>query len=292
MSDPQNTHEETIQQEGRRRSGTRKIVKYSSLTGTIVLAILALLIVPNLVAFSPSYCGTCHVDQYAAWTHATHKNVTCTDCHIPRDTWSAFKARIGMLDKLVYLTGIYATKHNVMGFESVPPDSSCNFCHKAKRSVTPAGDLIIPHASHTKLQKLRCAQCHKELVHSAAAKSGKKPSMIGCYRCHDGKTAPNSCSVCHTEKALPQDHRAADWLRTHSDIQKRDPSYCDGCHGWVADYCAECHKRKPRSHDKTWPQTHQGLMATDRKDGCAKCHGTEKCQSCHTKTTKIAPPKV
>lgn len=292
MSDQQNNYEETSQQESRQHPRTRKLVKYFSIIGSIVLASLALLIVPNMVAFSPSYCGTCHADQYATWSHSTHKNVTCTDCHIPRDSWTAFKARIGMLDKLVYETGLYATKHNIMGFEVEPASKSCDYCHKTKRDITPAGDLIIPHASHTKLRKLMCVQCHKELVHSAKAKNGNKPSMLGCYRCHDGRKAPNSCSVCHTEKALPPDHRTIDWLRIHSDVQKRDPSYCDRCHGWVKDYCTECHKRKPRSHDKTWPQTHQGLMATDRKDGCAKCHGTQKCQSCHTKQIKIASPKV
>lgn len=290
MSDQENIHEETTAGEGRQHPRMRTLVKYSSTIGGIVLAVLALLIVPNLVAFSPSFCATCHIDPHASWTHATHKNVTCTDCHIPRDAWSAFKARIGMLDKLVIETGLSNGNHNITGFEAKPLDKNCDFCHKAKRDITAGGDLIIPHASHTKLRGLKCVDCHASLVHSAKAKTGNKPSMTGCYRCHDGAKAPNSCSACHTEKALPSDHRAENWLQIHGQVQKQDPSYCDGCHGWVKDYCGECHKRKPRSHIKTWAASHQNMMATDRRAGCAKCHGN-KCDSCHTRTKKIARPK-
>jgi hypothetical protein len=291
MTDQENNYEEIDSAEDRQQHPRmRRLVKYSSTMGVIALALIALLIVPNLVAFSPSFCDTCHVDQHATWTHATHKNVTCTDCHIPRDAWSAFKARLGMLDKLVVKAGLSPGNHNITGFELKPPNANCDYCHKAKRDITPGGDLIIPHAAHTKLRKLLCVDCHKELVHSAKAKVGNKPSMTGCYVCHDGKKAPNSCSACHTEKALPNDHRAPDWLRVHSQVQQHDPAYCDGCHGWVKDYCNECHKRQPRSHDATWPQVHQGVVDPGRKAGCAKCHG-QKCNSCHTKTVKIARPK-
>lgn len=292
MSAKKTNQEEIQPAEERAHPRARRLIKFSSAIGVIVLAVAALIVIPSLVAFSPTFCATCHVDQYATWKQATHKNVSCTDCHIQANSWEAFKARIGILDKLVIKMGLSRGNRNITGFNALPMDKNCDVCHKLKRNITPAGDLIIPHESHTKLRKLLCVNCHHELVHSAKAKTGNKPSMIGCYRCHDGTKAPNSCGACHTEKSLPDDHKQADWLRIHSIKQKQDPAYCDRCHGWVKDYCKECHQRKPRSHDKTWPATHQGLISTDRREGCAKCHGAQRCLSCHTKTKKIARPKT
>lgn len=204
----------------------------------------------------------------------------------------ALLARVGILDKLIIKSGLSSGNHNITGFEAKPADMNCDKCHKLKRDITPAGDLIIPHASHTKLRKLACVDCHELLVHSPKAKQGNKPAMVGCYKCHDGTKAPNQCSACHTEKSLPPDHQAADWLQTHSIIQAQDPGYCQKCHGWVSDYCNECHKRKPRSHVKAWAAQHQGLITSAKKEGCAKCHGAERCQSCHTKTKKVVRPKT
>jgi hypothetical protein len=269
----------------------RRVVRVTSWIGLTVLVVLAVFILPSLVAFSPGFCRTCHLDQHKTWSQATHRNITCTDCHIKANTLDALKARIGILDKLVIKTGLSSGNHNITGFEAKPADKNCDVCHKLKRDITPAGDLIIPHASHTKLRKLMCVDCHTQMVHNAKAKMGNKPEMVGCYKCHDGNTAPNQCSACHTEKALPQDHRASDWLQVHGAIQAQNPSYCQGCHGWVVDYCNECHKRKPRSHSETWPANHQGLITSDRKAGCAKCHGAERCQSCHTKAKKVVRPK-
>lgn len=278
--------------EERGRPRLRKVIRFTSWIGLIVLVVSSVVILPNLIAFSPGFCRTCHPQQHENWSHATHANVTCTDCHVQRNTWQALKSRIGILDKLIIKIGLSRGNRNITGFEGRPVDKSCDVCHKLKRDVTPAGDLLIPHASHTKLRKLACVDCHAKLVHSVKAKSGNKPEMVGCYKCHDGVKAPNQCSACHTEKALPQDHQAADWLQIHSAIQAQNPDYCQGCHGWVTDYCAECHKRKPRSHNATWPANHQGLITTDRKAGCTKCHGAERCQSCHTKTKKVTRPKT
>ncbi len=291
MDDTKPAKEEYRPTEERQRPGMRKIITVTSYVGLSVLIIAALFVIPSLTAFSPSFCRLCHQSQYAYWMESTHKNITCTDCHIQRNSWDALKARVGMLNKMLIKIQIGQASENIAGFESKPLNTSCDFCHKLKRDITPGGDLVIPHASHTKLRKLNCIDCHRQLVHSAASKTGNKPAMVGCYKCHDGTKAPNQCSACHTEKALPQDHRSSDWLRIHNLVQKQNPAYCEGCHGWVQDYCKECHKRKPRSHDKTWPASHQGLIATDRRDGCAKCHGIGQCQGCHTRRPKVTRPK-
>ena len=287
MKNNKATEEEQQVSEPRRRSHPRRTVRILSYLGVAFLVIGGIFIIPNLISFSPRFCSTCHGDRYQTWQNATHKNVTCTDCHINADTWDALRSRVGIIDKVIIKMGLSRDNPNITGFNDKPTDVSCDTCHKVKRAISPAGDLIIPHDAHTRIQKLACVDCHKKLVHSTASKKGNRPSMLSCYSCHDGKKAPNQCSACHTEKALPEDHKAADWLRIHSQVEAQDPAYCEGCHGWVKDFCAECHKRKPRSHDKTWPQSHQVLITTDRKEGCAKCHGEQRCQSCHTKKKKI-----
>jgi hypothetical protein len=292
VNEPENTNNEARGSEERGHPRLRRVVRFTSWIGIAVLVVLAIVVIPSLVAFSPGFCRTCHQDEYKNWNVATHRNVTCTDCHVKANTWDALKARVGILDKLIIEVGLSNGNHNITGFEAKPLDQDCDVCHKLKRDVTPAGDLIIPHASHTKLRKLACVDCHKLLVHSAKSKQGNKPAMVGCYKCHDGNKAPNQCSSCHTEKALPQDHKAADWLAQHSAIQAQDPSYCEGCHGWVTDYCNECHKRKPRSHIEGWHANHQSLITSTKKEGCAKCHGAERCQSCHTKKKEVTHPKT
>lgn len=244
-----------------------------------MLAVLLLVVIPSLVAFNPGFCGLCHGSQNKTWRMSTHKNVNCADCHIQ----SAMLSPLGLIEKTLMKMAAMPSG-SARGFAGRPQNDSCNHCHKQKRAVSPSGDLIIPHASHIKLRKLACVDCHSRMVHNTDSRVKRsRTSMVGCYRCHDGKKAPNSCGACHTEKALPEDHRQADWLDAHSAKHDTDPKYCDECHGWVADYCTECHSRKPRSHlVERWKSKHQNMKATDRWTGCGQCHG-DKCDSCHAK---------
>jgi hypothetical protein len=105
--------------------------------------------------------------------------------------------------------------------------------------------------------------------------------MITCYKCHDGKKAPNACTACHTEKAVPEDHKAPDWLVIHSQKQKQDPLYCEKCHGWVKGYCTECHQRKPKSHAGKWRTTHRDRVASAGMQNCVQCHREDFCVRCH-----------
>jgi hypothetical protein len=274
------------------KPGMSRTVRILYAIGVLVLIIVALLVVPSIIGFSPSFCGLCHTPSHGSWENSTHKNIACSECHIPAGFTAALKTRLGFVDKISVTIGLTTGNNDVMGFEGKPKDDSCNVCHKQKRNITPSGDLIIPHASHTKLRKIACADCHNNMVHTKASMAGNKPSMAGCYKCHDGETAPNQCSNCHTEKALPPDHKAETWLLSHDEIHASDPAYCDGCHGWIPDYCDSCHATKPRSHDKLWPAAHQSFITTDRKEGCAKCHGSERCRSCHVKKPKAIRPKL
>jgi hypothetical protein len=169
--------------------------------------------------------------------------------------------------------------------EKVTPiaNENCELCHKSLRKVSSTGDLIIPHEAHTKLRDLKCVDCHRWLVHKQGATKTvrNRPPMIVCYKCHDGKKASNSCSSCHTEKSVPEDHKSAEWPVVHSQVQQQDPTYCDNCHGWVKDYCSECHQRRPSSHADKWRTVHRDKIAAVGKNSCAHCHKDDFCVRCH-----------
>jgi len=102
--------------------------------------------------------------------------------------------------------------------------------------------------------------------------------MTICLRCHDGKKASRACKSCHTEKAYPVSHRAADWLRVHSERTKEIE--CGSCHGWTPEFCQECHSRRPPSHVGNWKKAHSH-PAKARATGCLVCHKKAKCLTCH-----------
>lgn len=269
----------TADKEQRRHPFFRRFVTITGAIGVTVVIVIGFGVIPAAFTFSSRSCALCHATLYHGWETTTHKNVPCSSCHIQR----TFLTPLGLIQKMLIELKVRDSKE-ALGFVARTDNKVCDSCHKARRTISPGGDLLIPHTAHTKLRKLACVDCHTNLVHRGKSTKKTKPSMITCYKCHDGKKAPNSCGVCHTEKSLPPDHKGPEWLASHSQVHDSDPDYCIGCHGWVEDYCGECHKRKPRSHLVLgWRSQHQNLFVTDRRAGCSQCHG-EKCNSCHGKS--------
>ncbi len=263
----------------------RRYVSITSIVGMTVIILTFLIVLPTIVVFNPRSCSVCHSESHNKWMNSTHKNVKCGECHIQTDIRSTIQCRLGVLQKVAIKLNLVEETSKPVGFEARPSNETCDKCHKNRRTISPAGDLRIPHAAHIKIRKLKCVDCHTGLVHKSDSTKQSQQSMLSCYNCHDGKQAPNSCSACHTEKALPDDHRAPGWLETHGQTEQQNPEYCIECHGWVDDYCGECHQRKPRSHveNGNWRSDHQPLIVTDKKEGCSQCHGSQRCTSCHTR---------
>ena len=246
------------------------------LLGTVVLAITILVVVPGYIASQPQffqrYAST--NGAYGAWSKSVHAPVPCQGCHVS-PTW---------IDQTVYALRMPGEFYLSFAFPSrqpkilaTPTNAACASCHTDLRKVSPSGDLNIPHRAHVTALKLKCVDCHKYLVHERNPKGTNKPTMAGCLTCHDGRTAKNSCSACHTDKALPANHRAADWVIVHPEKQKEIA--CAKCHGWTANWCAQCHSTRPRSHTKTWRSDH-GQRVKTRRD-CEVCHEASFCIRCH-----------
>lgn len=111
-------------------------------------------------AEEPSFCGGCHAmtDHYATWQASTHKNLKCSECHLPHE----------YPDKLVAKTetGVVDVYHQTLRDYALPQQieitekgqdylrQNCLRCH----------EMTIANTSMISGDKT-CTTCHRELVH-------------------------------------------------------------------------------------------------------------------------------
>ncbi len=247
------------------------------LTGVIFLFSVLILVGGIAYTTSPSFCKTCHVMKpyFDDWSTSTHAEIGCVTCHFKPGFWEMVVQRVATTKNIILY---FVTGKGQIG-TSKPLNEICLQCHIAEKRVSTAGDLIIPHPLHVKLQGVLCIKCHTNLVHHRP--KGVKASLVPmetCYECHDGKKATNKCDACHTEKAYPASHKAADWFKVHGARSKTEN--CARCHAWRPDWCAQCHQKKPPSHVGRWRTNHKFKVSPDRKN-CLACHQVAFCVRCH-----------
>lgn len=244
--------------------------------GIAALAVVIFVIVPGYIATRPQFVSR-YADlgeQYHAWSVSVHAQVPCQNCHIPPKRTSRAAYAVRMLGEF-YLSLVLPSREPRL--YATPTNEACQSCHIDLRTVSPSGDLNIPHKAHVNVLKLKCVDCHNALVHTTNAAGNHTPSMTTCLTCHDGTTAKRECSACHTNKAVPETHQASNWLVVHPEEQKRTD--CSKCHKWTADWCARCHQSRPKSHSKRWRSEHRTVVKKHRN--CEACHVGEFCVRCH-----------
>lgn len=260
--------------EGKRRSPRRAII-------VAVAVVVVGLLLPVFSTLQPAY-----YERYpslrvrmAGWRTSTHAKVACAECHVEPGAFGfldfAVKSVPAFYSQLVF--GPNPT--NLLG---VPSSAACLRCHTVYRQVSPNGDLLIPHRAHVDVLGIRCAVCHKNLVHSLNTRGYNKPEMSTCLTlCHDGKQATNACVKCHTRKEVPDTHKTTDWLDAHGTTA--ETAKCGTCHGFQPDYCrTTCHEQRPPSHAGNFKQSHQYRVEAKGTKGCTFCHGGAKfCDQCH-----------
>lgn len=249
--------------------------------GVVAAVLFVVVILPGFLSTRPWYFSQFSQvrTQYASWSTSTHAEVRCEKCHVSPAFGTQIVHRWRML-KSVYLSPFY--RRGLPKSFATPVDGACLRCHIDMRTVSPKGDLRIPHRAHVAVLKMKCVECHQFLVHEKSAEGKHTPPMAGCLKCHDGKRAKNACTICHTEKTAPDTHKAADWTVIHP--QKRSAE-CEKCHAWVKDWCADCHARRPRSHVNDWRATHGDAVAKHRS--CEACHGAPFCTRCHGEVPQL-----
>ncbi|MBI5230977.1 MAG: hypothetical protein HY876_02305 [Coriobacteriales bacterium] len=251
------------------------------IAAVVVGVVTALVIVPGFIASQPDFMKRyTNMDaEYATWSTSVHAQVACSRCHVPPRATAQLGHRVRMLGEFYVSVVSRGRQPKLL---STPTNEACASCHIDLRTVSPSGDLNIPHRAHVNVLKLKCVKCHGYLVHLSNPEKKHTPRMVTCLSCHDGKQAKNACSTCHTDKAAPVSHRAKDWVVVHPDKQKETD--CTKCHKWTDKWCAECHSRRPRSHGDKWRSKHRFQVEAHRN--CEACHKAAFCVRCHGEVPK------
>jgi hypothetical protein len=243
-----------------------------------VLAVLVLLIgVPAVIGAQPRYLGSLPslADKYEPWAASTHVEAGCEGCHARPTAPAQLAYRVRLIGEF-YLTLV--SRSRVPAVFATPTNEACLTCHSDLRTVSPTGDLKIPHRAHVSILEMECVECHTYLVHETGPNGDHRPAMEDCLTCHNGDAANDACWACHTQKAAPDSHSSADWLIVHGD--HADDPECDSCHRWAeGDWCIDCHAQRPRSHETDWRALHGDRVAQHRS--CEACHESAFCVRCH-----------
>lgn len=243
--------------------------------GLIVLFVIALVIAPGYAASRPGFAERYPAfrSAHGAWQESVHAKVACSSCHVPPTIAERTAYHVRMVGEF-YLTMIAPDRDPEL-FER-PSNAACASCHFDLRTVSPSGDVKIPHRAHVTVLEIDCVTCHDFLVHEKNPTGTNIPTMAGCMTCHDGVTAKDDCSACHTDKDRPTTHDAANWEFEHPAAVDES---CNSCHDWTERWCADCHAKRPASHSENWRADHRHRV-TERRN-CEACHEPAFCIRCH-----------
>lgn len=243
----------------------------------VALAVVLAAVVPVVSMLQPGYYRR-YADlaqRMDHWQNSTHSRISCAQCHIEPGIGGFSAFAVNAIPAFYSQLGSGPDATNLL---KPPSKAACHKCHTGYRSVSPSGDLLIPHRAHVEVLDMQCVTCHKNLVHSLNKRGFNRPEMELCLQCHDGDTASNVCAGCHTRKNAPETHSQPDWLQLHGKAASEE---CASCHDWTPDYCTQCHEQRPASHVGNWKTGHAASAQT-RGDGCLVCHDRKEfCDRCH-----------
>jgi len=245
----------------------------------LALAIFVALALPVYSTLQPAYYQRYPQlrSRIQYWQRSTHARVSCAQCHVDPGVigFVTFAARSipAFYSQLIF----GPTSQNLL---QTPHTAACQRCHTGYRTVSPAGDLLIPHEAHVVVLHIACPVCHKNLVHSLNTQGYNTPEMQTCLTlCHNGVKATNQCDKCHTQKQVPPGHKNKNWLQIHPTMVTK--INCGQCHAWQPNYCKACHSIRPPTHVGNWKQLHQFAVKAEGDKGCLFCHGAAFCKNCH-----------
>lgn len=245
-------------------------------------------------------CQRCHEMRpyYQSWQHSAHRSVECAQCHIPSGTVELLLSKIGALREVyVHIAGAGDMPLRV---DSKVPQATCLSCHPKPTDATYASSSFT-HTAHT---SGACSDCHRGLFHPTAPPAKPVPAVAklgtkdNCLTCHDGTTAPKTCSICHTavHKASGECdacHTMKSWSEPVALNASVPMKACLTCHPQLKDVTLEsstfshaAHKAETciNCHDK---QLHPSKKSSTpvSKASCLTCHdgttASKTCSTCH-----------
>lgn len=184
--------------------------------------------------------------------------------------------------------------HNIHLSSDLLPGLKCTDCHK-KISLQQRSNRYVVRMVDVSF----CKKCHSEFP-GLAPNSPMQASdfKADCTTCHSGKAAyrhdatylsqviaPRECPGCHGGRVLPwtNAHEQSDWLSTHGpEALTTGSKACMKCHEFGLQFCDNCHKVRPPSHDPrdVWLSEHSTKAKADTR-ACFTCHKTDFCKKCH-----------
>ncbi|MEI6914646.1 MAG: NapC/NirT family cytochrome c, partial [Armatimonadota bacterium] len=251
---------------------------------TLLLAFVALvgLVISFAATSQPLFCGSCHEmdDHFATWRVSSHKGVTCEQCHMSSGLIGMFKTKIGAT-RLVAKHIAGPPKEDVI--KGHVPDANCKKCHTSTREWVVYHGLQISHKKHWD-RGISCTYCHANVVHGPSASTINVPTMEMCFKCHNGKTAPNRCGLCHETLGVRRPMAFSQtWIDGHKIEAAGDRAKCMRCH--QQDFCTNCHQMS-NPHKADFMDLHAAQYRRD-PGACEMCHPkiSQKrfCDACHSK---------
>lgn len=233
----------------------------------------------------PRLCSSCHdnLAQTKGLEMSSHSQFKCMDCH-QRPAFGILKT-----DEVAEAVA------REVGLTRMVSNEVCKQCHSTNRTVSPSGDIQVPHERHL-AQGLYCMKCHQGVVHGKEAVGGSGiiqfsgPAMTTCINCHIERGITTNCSACHTGDREPDSHKAAGWLTSHGERARQDIGVCAMCHAYTKlkavkvttqgeagsfaqanAFCSQCHLNRPVTHTETWTVDHP-IEARSDQEGCLVCH--------------------
>lgn len=172
------------------------------------------------------------------------------------------------------------TKSKAAGLMNVqntlPRMDLCMDCH-GRRGVT-----VACEACHSGSMK---PDSHQEKAFKTTHGKQAKKNIKYCSTCHDFIKAPGVTSNNLVDQI---EDPVAKYLNSMQAETGSDSGYVD--YAKTNEYCVECHKKRPPSHNDQWPFEH-GKEADKENQKCLICHSprsdiqgttpTAACSSCH-----------
>jgi nitrate/TMAO reductase-like tetraheme cytochrome c subunit len=278
-----------------------KIFKIMTVSLFFILLFIAVGAVTVESTSSSSFCSSCHEmkPEFYTWQASSHSDIQCKECHIGNGVKDYAKAKVNGL-KQVYMdtTNTYTAP---IQMPTDVPNSACEKCHDMKtRSVTPAGDIIIPHDKHL-TKGVKCVQCHSGVVHgnisdrnvtfksdyskwddklakSLMTVNFTQPKMDTCIQCHKARDVSTACKTCHSTGMKPKSHDVPGFKTgNHGTLAEKDIKECNKCHQYMSDDDIKNIQNAPASQQflNTGSIKQSFISAQDyakENTFCKKCH--------------------
>ena len=265
--------------------------RHKLLAGGVILAGVVGLIVLAIRTSEPRFCASCHEMRYSyqTWHTSSHHEQSCEVCHYHPGVTGMVRTKWQGARELVAHVRERPTEAEIGPGIAKVPSEPCLKCHPPGKLPGEVTYHLLRHTHRKHVERgAQCTQCHANVVHGGKAPFKNTPTMAACLRCHDDKTAPNRCGLCHLKlgEIRPALYNPV-WVDRHKEnLAAIGQDACRRCH--AEEFCRSCHAiARPPSHTGSWLVAHQQKTPQERK-ACLQCHparGTrveaDFCTECH-----------